>query len=70
MQKDGCDVDEFLPPLKRRESFYILKKLFKKTVTVARSLGMMNLGHISTDRTKIKANASHTGEDSQEDRGD
>jgi len=35
------------------------RETFKKTVTVARSLGMVNLGHISTDGTKIKAKASN-----------
>ena len=37
------------------------EETFKKTVTVARSLGMVNLEHISYDgtKTKIKANASN-----------
>ena len=39
------------------------EETFKKTVTVARSLGMVNLEHISSDGTKtkikIKANASN-----------
>jgi len=37
------------------------EETFKKTVTVARSLGMVNLEHISSDgtKTKIKANASN-----------
>ena len=37
----------------------MIEEAFKKTVTVAKSLGMLNLGHISTDGTKIKANASN-----------
>ena len=37
------------------------EETFKKPVTVARSLGMVNLEHISSDgtKTKIKANASN-----------
>ena len=43
----------------KRECKELIEEAFKKTVTVARSLGMVNLGHISTDGTKIKANASN-----------
>jgi len=43
----------------KRECKELIEETFKKTVTVARSLGMVNLGHISTDGTKIKANASN-----------
>ena len=32
---------------------------FRKTVTIAKALGILNLGHISTDGTKMKANASN-----------
>ena len=43
----------------KRECKELIEETFKKTVTVARSLGMVNLGHISSDGTKIKANASN-----------
>ena len=43
----------------KRECKELIENAFKKTVTVAKSLGMLNLGHISTDGTKIKANASN-----------
>ena len=43
----------------KRECKKLIEETFKKTVTVARSFGMVNLGHISTDGTKIKANASN-----------
>ena len=41
----------------KRECKELIEEAFKKTVTVAKSL--LNLGHISTDGTKIKANASN-----------
>ena len=36
-----------------------LKQRSKKNVSIAKSLGIVNLGHISTDGTKMKANASN-----------
>jgi hypothetical protein len=33
--------------------------VFEKTVTVAKALGIAKLGHLSTDGTKMKANASN-----------
>ncbi|MDI6886549.1 MAG: IS1182 family transposase [archaeon] len=43
----------------RKENKELIEEVFKKTVTIAKALGILNLGHISTDGTKIKANASN-----------
>jgi len=43
----------------KRECKELIEEAFKKTVTVAKALKMVNLGHISTDGTKMKANASN-----------
>ena len=37
----------------------MIEDAFKKTVTIARSAGVLKLGHLSTDGTKIKGNASN-----------
>lgn len=42
----------------RKEHPSEIKEVFKQVVDFARSMGMVVLGHISTDGTKIKANAS------------
>jgi transposase len=38
----------------------LIETAFKKTVTTAKALGIPKLGHISTDGTKMKANASNS----------
>ena len=43
----------------RRENKVLIEEVFKKTVTVARAAGILRLGHLATDGTKIKANASN-----------
>lgn len=43
----------------RMENKVLIEELFKKTVTVARAAGILKLGHLATDGTKIKANASN-----------
>jgi transposase len=43
----------------RRENKELIEDIFKKTVVIARALGILQLGHLSTDGTKIKANASN-----------
>ena len=42
----------------RRRNTREIKKLFKETVLLCAGLGMVNLGHIALDGTKIKANTS------------
>jgi transposase len=42
----------------RRESAPEIKKLFQQTVILCARLGMVNLGHIALDGTKLKANTS------------
>lgn len=42
----------------RKEHPNEIKEAFKQVVNFARSIGMVTLGHISTDGTKIKASAS------------
>ncbi|MBM4240688.1 MAG: IS1182 family transposase [Euryarchaeota archaeon] len=37
----------------------LIEQAFKKTVTFSKSIGMVKLGHIAIDGTKIKANASN-----------
>jgi transposase len=43
----------------RREHKVLIEEVFKKTVTVARAAGLLKLGHLATDGTKIKATASN-----------
>lgn len=42
----------------RKNNLYIIKMVFKHTVIFAKEEGMLDLSHLSTDGTKIKANAS------------
>ena len=44
----------------KRECKGLLEETFKKTVVVAKAAGIATLGHISTDGTKLKANASNS----------
>jgi transposase len=43
----------------RREHKELIETVFKKTVLIAKATGVLQLGHLSTDRTKVKANASN-----------
>jgi hypothetical protein len=43
----------------KKECKGLIETAFKETVTIAKALGITNLGHISTDGTKMKANASN-----------
>jgi len=43
----------------RSENKGLIEAVFKKTVTSAKALGILKLGHLSTDGTKMKANASN-----------
>jgi transposase len=43
----------------RRENEELMEEVFKETVAVAKTLKILKLGHLSTDGTKIKANASN-----------
>jgi transposase len=43
----------------KKECKELIEAAFKKTVAVAKAAGIVNLGHISTDGTKLKANASN-----------
>nr|AAU83989.1 conserved hypothetical protein [uncultured archaeon GZfos35B7] len=43
----------------KKECVELIETAFKETVTIAKALGILNLEHISTDGTKIKANASN-----------
>jgi transposase len=43
----------------RSENKELIEATFKKTVTFAKALGILKLGHLSTDGTKTKANASN-----------
>lgn len=43
----------------RRDNKELIEAVFKETVTVARDLRILKLGHLATDGTKIKANASN-----------
>lgn len=43
----------------RKDNRELIEEIFKKTVTIARAAGVLSLGHLSTDGTKIKANASN-----------
>jgi len=42
----------------RRRNAVSIKKIFKETVILCARLGMVNLGHVALDGTKIKANTS------------
>ena len=42
----------------RRRNAGVIKKIFKETVLLCAGLGMVNLGHIALDGTKLKANGS------------
>ncbi len=43
----------------KKECKELIEEAFKTTVVVAKAVGIVNLGHISTDGTKLKANASN-----------
>ena len=43
----------------KKECEGLIEAAFKETVTIAKALGILNLEHISTDGTKMKANASN-----------
>jgi len=43
----------------RKENKELIEEVFKKTVIIAKTLGILQLGHLSTDGTKMKANASN-----------
>ncbi|NQE54517.1 hypothetical protein C5S29_13085 [ANME-1 cluster archaeon GoMg3.2] len=43
----------------KKECEGLIETAFKETVTIAKALGILNLEHISTDGTKMKANASN-----------
>jgi len=43
----------------KSENKELIEAAFKKTVTFAKALGIAKLGHLSTDGTKMKANASN-----------
>jgi transposase len=43
----------------RSENKELIEAVFKKTVTSAKALGILRWGHLSTDGTKMKANASN-----------
>jgi len=43
----------------RREHKKLIEDVFKKTVLLAKAAGILQLGHLATDGTKVKANASN-----------
>jgi transposase len=43
----------------KKECKELIQNTFKETVTTAKALGILGLGHISTDGSKMKANASN-----------
>jgi len=43
----------------RRDHKELIESVFKKTVLLAKAAGILQLGHLSTDGTKVKANASN-----------
>ena len=43
----------------RREHKKLIEDVFKKTVLIAKAAGILQLGHLATDGTKVKANASN-----------
>lgn len=44
----------------RTENKELIEEVFKEAVSIARTLGILKLGHLATDGTKIKANASNS----------
>lgn len=54
----------------RKENKKLIEEVFKKTVIIAKTLGMLQLGHLSTDGTKMKANASNNYTLSMEEIGE
>jgi transposase len=50
----------------RKANEDLIEDTFKKTVMISRKLGILTLGHLSTDGTKIKANASNNNSLSKE----
>jgi transposase len=51
----------------RNSNENLIEDVFRKVVLVARGLKMMNLGHLTVDGTKIKANAANSHSLSKED---
>ena len=43
----------------RRDNKELIEEAFKKTIILAKTMKILKLGHLSTDGTKIKANASN-----------
>lgn len=43
----------------RKDNSQLIKKVFKHTVTLAKQAGALDLNHLSTDGTKLKANAAN-----------
>ena len=43
----------------RKEHKELIENVFKKTVLLAKAAGILQLGHLATDETKVKANASN-----------
>ena len=53
----------------RREHKKLIEDVFKKTVLIAKAAGVIHLGHLATDGTKVKANASNQYTLSKEELG-
>lgn len=51
----------------RRDNKELIQEAFEETVTISRKLGLLKLGHLSTDGTKLKANASNSNTLSKEE---
>lgn len=51
----------------RKENKELIQEAFEETVTISRKLGLLKLGHLSTDGTKLKANASNSNTLSKEE---
>jgi len=51
----------------RKENKELIKNAFEETVAISRKLGLLKLGHLSTDGTKLKANASNSNTLSKEE---
>ena len=59
MYLTGLEVPDFRTICNfKKECKELIESTFKKTVTIAKSLGIVTLRHISPDGTKLKANAS------------
>lgn len=43
----------------RKNNPFLVKEVFKHTVTLAKNEGLLDLSHLATDGSKIKANASN-----------